>query len=491
MKRLFAIALSVAMSAIALSQAPFTIVRPADGAKVRETVAIRFPKNSIPDRGYVGIYVNGKFLEATVPQVSGDFAVYYLDTKAKKIADGPMTIEAVLFQDMESKTVIQQKSSVKVELGNSSTIKVPGDGLLLRYKFKPGSEFFYKVETRASYATISEAQLKLGGRAAELPLDSDNIRLLYAIDDAFKTQGGRQGLVRVQAFPPRNDKGQQSEYAWMTTEEGRERFHQDDMVSLYMRLTDTGREIFGSLAPYWPMEGTAGKGYDVNLILSAPLPVLPSKRVKPGDVWNAPFQGGKINIDNPYSQSKFTTSILARGELLGVEWMMGIPCAKIRTATGVSTGQPGAAAMKGPDGSMSQGKVELEEISWFALDRGMVVRLERTFTQDLELQREAAPAGGGAAGGGGGGGAGAGPRSQGMGGGGGGSGLGSPDMFNGGNDIMQFEGRPKGGGNRGQNSGPPANMGGGGFQGGKTGGTTAGPKMFMRIKAQQVFILEK
>jgi hypothetical protein len=494
MKRLLVLALTTALTTLAFAQAPFTIVRPADGSKVRETIQVRFPKNSVPERGYVGIFVNGKFLEAVVPEVHGDFAVYNLDTKAKKIADGPVTIEAVLYQDQDTKTVVLDKSSVKVDVGNSSTINVPAEGLLLRYKFKPGTEYFYKLETRSSFSTISEAQLKLGGRAAELPPEADNLRLLYAIDDAYKTPNGREGLVRVQAFPPKSEDGRPMEYGWFRTAEGRQQFHEDDMVSLYMRLTDTGREVFGALAPYWPMEGTAGKGYDLSIIINAPLPVLPSKRVKPGDSWNAPFQGGQTNLEQVFTQTRFTTSFPARGELLGVEWMMGIPCAKIRTSTGVNLSQMGSLAPQGPDGA-SLGKVELEELAWFALDRGMVVRLERTFTQEMEVRREAAPQTGGGMAAGGPRGNNSGPQSQGFGGpggGGGSQGIGNPDMFLPGDNIRQELDDPRRGGKGGnrQNSAPPAGLGGGGGQGGRT-ATGTGPKMFVRIKAQQVFILEK
>ena len=87
----------------ATAQSSFTIVRPADGAKVRETVRLLFPKNSIPDGGYVGIYLGGKFVEAVVPARGANYLYYDIDTKARAIPDGPLSIEAVLFQEFSER----------------------------------------------------------------------------------------------------------------------------------------------------------------------------------------------------------------------------------------------------------------------------------------------------------------------------------------------------------------------------------------------------
>ena len=61
--------------------------RLSDGAKVREDVRILIPKNSVPKTGYVGIFLDGKFLEAVVPNLSGRYYEYMLDTKAKGISE--------------------------------------------------------------------------------------------------------------------------------------------------------------------------------------------------------------------------------------------------------------------------------------------------------------------------------------------------------------------------------------------------------------------
>src|SRR5436305_15330088 len=99
MKRWIGVIFIACAAGAAVAQAPLPIVRPADGSKVREKVHILIPKNSIPQGGYIGLFLNGKFLEATVPPLSGKYYDYVLDTKGKAIPDGPATLEAVLYVD--------------------------------------------------------------------------------------------------------------------------------------------------------------------------------------------------------------------------------------------------------------------------------------------------------------------------------------------------------------------------------------------------------
>ena len=96
MKKFVAVAFALLAAGAALAQGTFTIRRPVEGSTVREIVTLRIPKNSIPEGGYLGILVNGKFLEAVAPSVDGNDYIYKLDTKRRGIADGTVNIEAVL-----------------------------------------------------------------------------------------------------------------------------------------------------------------------------------------------------------------------------------------------------------------------------------------------------------------------------------------------------------------------------------------------------------
>ncbi|MER3466506.1 MAG: hypothetical protein C4340_05130, partial [Armatimonadota bacterium] len=199
MKRLFGIGIVFA-AATAVAQAPFTIVKPQEGASVRETVTIVFPKNSVPRGAFIGIAIDGKFVEATVPTLDQklDALVYKLDTKARKIPDGKHTIKVNLYMNIDGKPAIAETSEVTVTVGNYAGITVPEDGLPVRYKWRPGAAHSYTVEIGVDLSTLTEAQNRMGGRAAQLPVAVETARVLFAVDDV---KPGGLGLVRAQLLP--------------------------------------------------------------------------------------------------------------------------------------------------------------------------------------------------------------------------------------------------------------------------------------------------
>src|ERR1044071_7162347 len=98
MKRLLAAIVGICVVGAVMAQSSFTIVRPADGSKVREKIRVLIPKNSIEGGSYIGVFLNGKFIEAVVPPTDGNYRVYTLDTKARGIADGDMKLELVKYE---------------------------------------------------------------------------------------------------------------------------------------------------------------------------------------------------------------------------------------------------------------------------------------------------------------------------------------------------------------------------------------------------------
>lgn len=523
MNRCMATLIGVAVAGLAVAQAPFTIVRPADGSKVREKVRVMVPKNSVPSGGYVGVFVAGKFVEATVPQPKDKYLEYVLDTKARDIADGPLNIELVLYVDQNDQPRIVDRSSVDVILSNSASIKVPDDGIKLRYKWRIGTEYVYNLETRTQLATLSEAQAKLGARGTDLPVEAEKLRMLYSVDNVFSNG---DALLRMQALPTKG-----KDYAFITTTSSPEgRIFMDyEMHSLYMRVTGTGREMFGSIPFYVPLEGTAGESSRTDLFAVHPLPMLPDKPVVPGDVWQARFQDGNIDLEKLHEQNRVTKSLIARGEFLGVEWESGFPCAKIKHVI-----EAGANQKPKPDGPPDDGtlrvesdastgiedeKESIEETIWFALDRGIIIKVIRDETIERKIT---APAYGGQTGGpmggptggpmGGPPGAMGGPMGGPRGGppgamGGSGGTLGGPRTGSGGgmnspgmglstnlNQLMQPPGgNTKGGGQGGPPGGAMGGPGGGmyGANRGMTGQNAGGQTRYIRLKVQTIFTLER
>lgn len=480
----------------------FTIRRPAEGSTVRETVQILIPSGAIAREQYVGIVVNGKFLEAAMPPLEGDNYVYRLDTKGRRIPDGDLDIELILYQNFNERAEIVNRSSVRVKLDNYTSIKVPEDGLELRYKFRKGQELVYRTVESQTIGTVSQAAAQLGSRSGEIPLGSEEVRTLYAFDNVYDTPTGPEALLRLQALP---EKGKN--YAWITTtgETEAKKFYDYQMHPLYMRITDVGREVWGAAPPYFPLEGTNGDPARTDLYHIFPLPVLPSKKLYPGDSWQAQQLFGHLDMDKLPETNKLTTGLISRGTFIGVEWEKGIPCAKFSVAVDAGprdivnavnlNNQPGEAT-----------RVTLEGTIWFALDRGVIVKSEVNM-----LQESLVTVGGGSSTTGGG----TGPAGSGTGpggknlpggfgptGGGGGGGVAGPPggMFDirpwvdEGGYLHIFQGRGTRGGIGGAPTGGGNTLGGTGGPGidGRTGGGSGGEqKMILRVRVRLLTELER
>lgn len=375
MKRLLAVAMATVLVAGVFAQGTFTIRRPSDGSRVRETVPVRIPKGSIGPNQYIGVLVNGKFLEAVVPDVSGDDYVYNLDTKGKLIPDGKMTIEVVLYQFTEGAPVVLNRSSVTVDLDNSNSITPDEDGRYLRYQFVPGIERVYNLTMNTTVSMVTQAQAQLGSRAAEIPLGVEKIRYLVATDNSYTVNGRKQGLIRFQPLP---DKGKDYAMFILDGETEAKKYMDYEMHPVFMRVTDTGREVFSSWPVYFPMEGTAGETFSSHLVGLFPLPVLPENRVTVGKVWSSAIPMATIDLDKAHEEKTMVTYLPGRSTLEKFEWEKGIPCAKIRSELGL-----GARDLKGLK-NLNQlageaQNLKIEVIQWFAIDRGILVKEEENF----------------------------------------------------------------------------------------------------------------
>jgi hypothetical protein len=455
------------------AQGNFTIVRPFDGAKVREVVKVLMPKSSIPDAGYVGIFLNGEFREAVEPRVSkdGKYYEYALDTKL--FEDGNYKLELKLYVDYSSQPRIIDTSSIDLTIANRSSIPVPEDGISLRYNFKTGVERIYRLQERVVTNAISESDQKKGSRPFQIQQDGESLKMLYACDNTY---GGGDGLVRMQIVP---DKGMKDrEYSFVSTSgsTGPARYYPSNMAAVYMRLTSTGREVFGTIPAYFGIEGNTGVGNKLALYASFPLPVLPTKSVRPGDTWPAIFQQGALDMSKLYEVNSVVTNIPGRGEFLGVEWEMGHPCAKIK-----NTISQGSAVGAKAGSEIAARKVTMEETIWFALDTKTVIKFFRDITTEGKADFGGISSGAGATGGGGqagGGRAGAGDS----------GGSRSPDDFSMQDKAFGFQQ-----GGRGP-SGPPQGFSAPGAAGGSQGGGPGGgmsQTAFVKIRRQYLFVLEK
>lgn len=493
MRRAFSTLLLIAFGVVAMAQSSFTIVRPTDGSKVREQVKIQIPISSLSDGDYVGIFVGGKFVEAVAPlpaeerKADDKYFVYVLDTKKRGIPDGPVKLEAVQYSSSGGTPIIKERTSIDVNVENSASIPVPEDGFKIRYKFVAGKRYTYKLEQLVAYSSISDKQKQLGGTPSEKELESETLRMEYEVVNNYPNGNG---LIRIQPLPmPGKDKV----FLRTTEDPDGQQYDLVDMQPLYMMVNSTGREEFGSVPPYSSTTGANQSISNTLLLAPYPLPILPVKRLQPGDPYSTGFQVGSIDLTKMFETKSLSSMIPGDGQLVSVEWEDNHPCAKL-----VSTLELGAKSTEGQklfnraNGDVSAQKIE--ETIYFALDLGMVIKMVRNMTVDIKgtvVETGGGPGTGGTPGGGPPGGGGP-PAMGGLGNLGGGSFQNGqrkpPNMGEQGGGPPAGVPGPRGGS---PNGGPPGGNGqfGRGARGGNTGGGST--TIFQRIRLMQTFTLIK
>ncbi|MDQ2987201.1 MAG: hypothetical protein M3R13_10890 [Armatimonadota bacterium] len=478
MKRPF-VALTLMAAAAAFAQTPFTIVKPGEGAKVRETVPITMPRNSVPEGSFIGITIDGKFLEAVVPQPNAakTHLVYWLDTKKMGIADGWHQMGVTLFSSVNGRHQAVDQSEVRVHVGNHTGIDIPANGLPIRYKFNIGSQWIYNVTVGMDLSTLTEVQNKLGGRAAQLPFSSENWRFVFAVDDVRNGLG----LIRSQFLPYKG-----KDYLVLTTsEDGAPTQHfQKDFAPLYRLLRPTGAEVYADIPNYFEIEGTGSGNLKTSLIGFMALPILPSERLQIGDSWQAAIDMMVASLVDVRRTGTAASRIPARGTFEAVEWEKGEPCAKLRYELEQAVGSRTSRELEMAGREFKDNdRLRIEQLAWISIRSGKLVRLDMV----IEADTKAAVGDGGGTGGGGGRG---GPQP--MGGGGGGeptpAGMGGGGRGRGGQAVGSINlQEPQGMGGRGGGR----RFGGGGEGGGQAGAPGGGGNdIFIRQKLYLKMVLE-
>lgn len=362
MKRLIGSLTTLAAAAVVFAQAPFTIVRPADGAKVREKVHVLFPLDSIPSGGYVGIYLGGKFLEATVPPRGQKFIDYTIDTKKLGLQDGPLNVEAVLFVDFNEKPRIVDRSSITINIANHADINMPPQGIRFRYKFKAGTQWVYHYSSRVISNVMSLNEARNGGEGKRTESQQDS-RLLYSIDNTY---ANGDALIRIQPIP---EKGQSSALLTALGDPQPRRYYLNQLEPVYMRVRPTGMEVFGATPVYFPTMASPTQPAGPPMRMIFPLPTLPTDFQKPGQEWQTRFQLPAAN-PNPGSPT-IVQQLPAMARFADLEWEMGHPCAKIHLD--FSVGTPGNDANS------------VNEDIWYALDRNQVIKMQRSRSVETKV----------------------------------------------------------------------------------------------------------
>jgi len=174
----------------AAAQVPFRVLRPRNGATVREIVRIQVPRAAVGEAAYLSIFIDDRFRvgvekpgtpATSKPQRRGDLEftpstiTFLWDTKepdpsplirndAERLAkDGPHTIEVVA---LGSKGKIIGSQRITVNLANQSGLVAPASGIPLDYKFSVGDLVRYRQHTEVEYVGDRQEGSTTSGRGA-------------------------------------------------------------------------------------------------------------------------------------------------------------------------------------------------------------------------------------------------------------------------------------------------------------------------------------
>lgn len=383
MKRLVTV-LAFATAACAAFAQSFTIISPRDGQRVREVVEVTFPKDSVPAGSFIGVSVDGKFVEAVVPDLDTErgVLVYKMNTKAMGIQDGERTLSVARYQRTGSGTAVTDRSEVKVIVANLPEIKVSEDGLSLRYKFRPGARWTYSLRIGLDQAMMTEAQNRMGGRAAQRPVFEERSRMLFAIDDV---KPGGLGLVRSQLIPYA---GEDKDYLYITIsgQPGQQVIHKNLFAPVYRLLTTTGVEEYAD-APHWQgFFGTSHRSVERSVYSFMSLPILPTQPQRVGDAWTGSIAIPASSLERVHQEGRSHELLRARGVFEAVEYEQGRQCAKIRYT--VELAERGADSdtleIAGREFRANE-RLRWQQVFWLDLNEGFIVRSDITFTADVRI----------------------------------------------------------------------------------------------------------
>lgn len=353
------------------AQAPFTIVRPQNNARVREKVEVRVPLRSVPPGAFIGVTIDNQFVEAIAPSAmrtdrEKDQLVYDWDTKALKVPDGKHKIELTLYSpggETQAPRILE-RTSVNLEVANQ--IKVPAGGILLRYRWTPNRAVSY----RSSFQIKNVSEVKQSGLT---PQEELLIDMQYGMLLSVLTPSTTQSLISWTPLTPMKIlTGQQYNF-----------YDEQSVGPVFQEIGSTGAVHYQSHA--------LGREGGTTFYSVGDLPILPARKVPVGFEWASQI----VLYDALESGSKGDVAIAqripCRAKLESFEWEKGYKCAKIvYELSGTIPGRTQVAGM-----SLDRMKFKLHRVVYFAYDIGQVVRS----SLNIELEQTIRQQGGGMMGG--------------------------------------------------------------------------------------------
>jgi cytochrome c553 len=374
---------------------PLEIVTPKDGATVREKVLITIPRASIPQNGFVGIYVDKNF-RAAVPLPDEE------ELKAsKKPLDSPLTyvwdthqpitdrvttaledrfaadgIHEIEVQSHDSTSKLVESVRIKVNLRNQFVVK-PNDRFRLAYAGRMGKGFFleHTVDIDASAPQVGG----FGGSVQGVPSATGGekfthievAKYLLSLEDLEAGRGVGTGFWRERRESPMS-----------ITVNGVKSTIRADASSRYYSLRTTGEAVRSKAMERERREPV------LNPIQVPPIPLPLS----------APFNSTvRINLGAYIPGAVVLERVKAVIE--GLETREGERCAKVKATyqSGTTKVDINSIGIRGADFEISQGTTTV----WLSLQTNRVIKAVHDVTGTLVVDTEAAQSFGGVGGPGG------------------------------------------------------------------------------------------
>ncbi|MCX6375719.1 MAG: hypothetical protein NTU88_06760 [Armatimonadetes bacterium] len=322
----------IALSLSAVAQSELRIVRPVDGATVRETVSILVPVSSVPmnpDPGFIACSIDGVYAAASAEKSDdGRYFVWRWDTKAVQYSpetgqpkgrpkEGKHTIVLQAYspeKNSGSGKKFGNPAQITVYVKNSASADMPAGGLKLRYNDTVGSVNDYKFRYVENLKSIEGAT-----------------NFTRALGEAIE---GAEGVVR-RSIEDVIDRG-----SYLVRQK----------LQGTLQLYFAGRAIPADIAPKSEYHVEDSLGHTTYVMSSSSpgmpigvdLPILPSQSVKIGDTWSEPMKLFKCALTGE------SAKLMSTSTLEGLEWEGGYPCAKITTKFGGDVRVPSSTLLTKP-----------------------------------------------------------------------------------------------------------------------------------------------
>jgi hypothetical protein len=333
-------------TAVADDARTIRLLRPLDGATVREMVPIRISPSDLPSDGYVTVSIDKVFRSAQLIE-PGNSLIYTWDTQAayqdpndpgvdKYTDDGTHEIEIAVY-DRQGNLTASGTSTIR--LANKVT-NLP-DGITLSYNWSQDETLRYKRHSELN-------MLSTGGDDSSQNVETADIRFARSIEDAT----GGEYLVRDLVYED-----------GIITEHGTQAPVQS-LFTLKSRYRTVNR--FGQvLVEETPFSTGDHFGF--------PIPEVKDQRITVGDSWEA-----QIEASVTWANLK-PTELAGNARLDSFEWQDGYPTAKV-IETYDGPGQFYADA-RGTV-TFQADNIHLVRTYWFAYNSKRLVRVHTEMTID-------------------------------------------------------------------------------------------------------------